>query len=69
VLAVAALMLVGMGSETEAAPSTTKTSRCQPPPLSHLRRGYLRMVATLAQSEPIPAPHFLAQAWPGYDTS
>lgn len=69
VLAVAALMLVGMGSETEAAPSTTKISRRQPPPLSHMRRGYLRMLATLAQSKPIPVPYFLAQAWPIYDTS
>ena len=76
VLAVAALMLVSMGYETEAlpsesdpaSPSRTKASR-QLPPLSCLRRGYLRMLANSFLGASMPVPRFLAQTWPGYDTS
>lgn len=69
VLAVAALVLVGVGNETEAPPSTMAVGRCLPPPLSRLRRGQLRMLAALARAGSMPVPYFLAQAWPGYDTS
>jgi hypothetical protein len=69
VLAVAALVLVGIGNESDAVSSTTQVSMRRPPPLSYLRRGQLRMLAGLFQSKPLPTPRFLGQAWPAYDTS
>jgi hypothetical protein len=77
VLAVATLVLVGIGNDTDVVPSepdptassTTEGSMRRSQPLSFLRRGHLRMLANLFQSKPMPTPRFLAQAWPGYDTS
>jgi hypothetical protein len=76
VLAVAALMLVGMGHENDAPPhesegeqSPTTTLARRQPPLSRLRCGQLRLLAALLLARSIPSLAFSAQIWPRYDTS